>query len=493
MNLKKSLLLLIIITSIFLRFYRLSDYMTFLGDEGRDALVVKRMLVDHKFTLLGPATSIGNMYLGPLYYYFMIIPMALSNLNPTGPAAMVGAFGVLTVFLVYKITKEWFGEKAAFVASSLYAVSPSIIANTRSSWNPNPMPLFSLILIYSLYKTLKGNPKWFALVLVILAVVLQLHYMSIFLIPLIVLFWILSYRINKENNFRKILLKFSFIGIFLFLILFGPFIMFEFRHNFINTKALLVFIKENQDPSMYQRKTDFNPFKNLAIFIPIWSQVFRRLLPQILSNITLVISLASLIFGIYTLIKSKISKKINLPLLTLMSWMVLGVFGVSFYRGVMNDHYIGFLFPAPFILFAYFLTKVLGDKKLLIGLVTLIMVLINIRYVDLFVSTGDRQVTRTKQVAEFIIEKAGGNPFNFALISDHNYEDPYQFFFEILGKSPVPTTQKIEDQLFVTCEGECQPVGNSKWGIASFGWSQIENSWQLDGRKVYKLVHYVKN
>ena len=79
--------------------------MTFLGDEGRDVLVVKRILVDHKFTLLGPATSIGNMYLGPLYYYLMIIPMALSCLNPLGPAMKVALFGVITVFFVYKITR----------------------------------------------------------------------------------------------------------------------------------------------------------------------------------------------------------------------------------------------------------------------------------------------------------------------------------------------------------------------------------------------------
>jgi 4-amino-4-deoxy-L-arabinose transferase-like glycosyltransferase len=489
-KIKKLLLILIILTSICLRFYRLEDYMTFLGDEGRDALVVKRILVDHKFTLLGPATSIGNMYLGPLYYYFMIIPMALSGLNPLGPAMMVALFGVITVFLVYKITKEWFGEIPAFVASSLYAVSPSVIANTRSSWNPNPMPLFSLILVYSLYKTLKGNPKWFAVTLAMLAVVLQLHYMSLFLIPLIVLFWVLSFKINKDKLFRKNLITFSAIGIALFLILFGPFILFEIRHGFINTKALIVFIKENQDPNMYQRKTDFNPLKNFSIFIPIWSQVFHRLLPQILNKITVIISLASLIAGFYLVTKSYFAKKLNLPLFTMMSWMVIGIFGVSFYKGVMNDHYIGFLFPAPFILFGFLLTKFLKSNKVLISLITLVMVLINIRYVDIFVSSSDWQLRRTKDVTQFIIAKAENKPFNFALISNSNYEDPYIFFFEILGSPPVETTQKIEDTLFVVCEGECQPVGHPKWGIASFGWSKIDKEWQLDGRKVYKLVHY---
>ena len=182
-------------------------------------------------------------------------------------------------------------------------------------------------------------------------------------------------------------------------------------------------------------------------------------------------------------------KKLNLPLFTLMSWMAIGIFGVSFYRGSMNDHYLGFLFPAPFILFGYLLTKFLKNNKLIIAGVALIMVLVNIRYVDLFVSTGDRQLKRTNEVTDFIIGKSGGKPFNFALVSPHNYEDPYTYFFEIKKVNPVLTHQKIEDQLFVVCEGECQPVGHPKWEVASFGWSKIESEWQLDGRKVYKLVH----
>lgn len=486
MKIKKFLLLLIILASIFLRFYRLDDYMNFLGDEGRDALVVKRILVDHKFTLLGPATSIGNMYLGPLYYYFMIIPMILTGLNPLGPAMMVAFFGVITVFLVYKITKSWFGEIPGFVASSLYAVSPSIIANTRSSWNPNPMPLFSLILVYSLYKTLKGNPKWFALSLAMLAVILQLHYMSLFLIPLIFIFWILSYK-NPAN--RKKLYLYTLFGVILFLILFGPFILFELRHDFVNSKALITFIKENQDPNMYQRKTDFNPLKNFLLFIPIWSQVFHHLLPQILNKVTFLISIVSLISGVYYLVKSRLSKKLNLSLLTLMSWMAIGIFGVSFYRGQMNDHYLGFLFPAPFMLFGFLLPKFLNNNKIIITAVTLVMVLINIRFVDIFVSPSDRQLKRTDEVTNFIIEKADQKPFNFALISANSYEDPYTFFFEIKNIYPSQTAQKIEDQLFVVCEGNCNPVGHSKWEIASFGWSKIEAEWQLDGRKVYKLIH----
>lgn len=58
------LLVIILVLGAYLRLYRIQDYMTFLGDEGRDVLVVKRMLIDHKFTLLGPTASVGGFFLG---------------------------------------------------------------------------------------------------------------------------------------------------------------------------------------------------------------------------------------------------------------------------------------------------------------------------------------------------------------------------------------------------------------------------------------------
>ena len=66
----------ILALAFFFRLYRIDEYMLFLGDEGRDMLIVKRMLVDGKFTLLGPITSVGSMYMGPIYYYIWQLVLA---------------------------------------------------------------------------------------------------------------------------------------------------------------------------------------------------------------------------------------------------------------------------------------------------------------------------------------------------------------------------------------------------------------------------------
>ncbi|MDP2860737.1 MAG: glycosyltransferase family 39 protein, partial [bacterium] len=132
MNKKSAFILVFILAlSAFLRLYRISDYLTFLGDEGRDVLVAREIIVNHKFTLIGPMTSIGNMYLGPAYYYMMILPLALSGLNPVGPAIMVALLGVATVYLIYKLG-SFFDRRAGLIAAFFAAISPILIIQSHS-------------------------------------------------------------------------------------------------------------------------------------------------------------------------------------------------------------------------------------------------------------------------------------------------------------------------------------------------------------------------
>ena len=127
----------------FLRFYKIEEYMIFLGDEGRDAIIVKDMIDKWHFPLIGPPTSVGNIYLGPLYYYMMLPPMVLTNFNPVSASVMVAMIGVATVFLVYYLGKTWFGRGAGLLAAYLYAISPVTINYSRFSRNPNPTFFYS--------------------------------------------------------------------------------------------------------------------------------------------------------------------------------------------------------------------------------------------------------------------------------------------------------------------------------------------------------------
>src|SRR5579872_6112689 len=174
------LLILVLALASFLRLYRIGDYMTFLGDEGRDVLVVYDILHGH-FTLLGPTASVGGFFLGPIYYYFMTPFLWLFNYNPVGPAVMIALFGIATVWLVYFVGSKFFSPTAGLIAALLYTISPLVIAYSRSSWNPNPMPFFILSLLYFLYKGVeKRNWKWILASGIFFGIAMQLHYLTTF-------------------------------------------------------------------------------------------------------------------------------------------------------------------------------------------------------------------------------------------------------------------------------------------------------------------------
>src|SRR3989337_2451790 len=118
-----AILALILLLGAFLRLYKISEYMTFLGDEGRDVIIVRRLLAYGDFFLIGPGTSIGEMYLGPLYYYMMAPAHFLAGFSPVGPAIQIALLGVVTIALVYFIGQEWFGKWGAALGAFLYAIS----------------------------------------------------------------------------------------------------------------------------------------------------------------------------------------------------------------------------------------------------------------------------------------------------------------------------------------------------------------------------------
>lgn len=243
----------ILILSAFIRFYRIQDYMTFLGDEGRDVLVVYNILHGN-FTLLGPTASVGGFFLGPIYYYFMAPFLWLFNYNPVGPAVMVAFFGIVTVFLVYKIGSEFFNTRTGIVASLLYAISPLVVAYSRSSWNPNLMPFFTLLTLYALYKALNKDSKaLFILSGFLFGILMQLHYIATFVGAIIIAYILFTRILSLRENIKLLVLKkilIDYLLIFIgFIVGWSPFLAFEVRHGYPNSISVINFIFHSSDVS----------------------------------------------------------------------------------------------------------------------------------------------------------------------------------------------------------------------------------------------------
>lgn len=477
------ILLSILILGAFLRLYKIADYMTFLGDEGRDVLVVKRMIVDHKFTLLGPTASVGGFFLGPIYYYFMIPFLWLWRLDPVGPAVMVAFFGVATIFLVYKVGRDFFEERTGLFASLLYALSPLVIAHSRSSWNPNLMPFFSLLIIYLIWQVAVYE-KWRFLFWVgfFLGIAFQLHYLATFLVFIVFLY--LAFFGRNLQKWKEYLL-----GVGGFLVGWSPFLLFELRHNFPNFKTLWRFIFSSPETGFVTSR-----------FWPIISDVLFRLFSRLMTHNNLFLAQIMLFLVLGVFFFQFFSRRKLAPFSLLSLWFIVGVSLFGFYQKPIYDYYLGFLFPLPFLLtgqvFSFLSQKSMG--KILVAVLMAFLIFINwqgrpMRFIP------NRQLKQTKDISRFILEKTEGKPFNFALITGQNSDHAYRYFFEIWGNKPLtienpqidPERKSVTDQLLIVCEiSDCQPLGYSLWEVAGFGQAEIAGEWQVSVVKVFKLGHY---
>lgn len=460
----------------YMRLHDIAGYMTFLGDEGRDVLVVMHMIRDHKFTLLGPTASVGGFFLGPIYYYFMLPFLWAWQLNPVGPAVMVALFGVATVYLVYITGKSFFNEKAGLFAASIYALSPLVIAYSRSSWNPNLVPFFSLLTVYLLQK------KKFLFAGVALGIGLQLHYLFIFMIVVTIL-WL--------HNLRKLLSVFG--G---FIIGYSPFLAFEIRHGFPNTQTVIRFVLQGGDTGLrnsYLNIVDdvlFRSFGRLLYRLPDgsqWSKLpsWQTIAWFIGTRITVVLSILYLI-----------RKRAYL----LLTWLVAVVLLFGFYQKGIYDYYFGIIFPLPFLVIGGMLTEFWKKRILQIISVLLFIALIWLNWSGRpFQYPPNNQLAQAKRIADTALLHTEGKPFNFALVANGNSDHTYRYFFEIEDQAPItienaqldPERNTVTDQLIVICElQDCQPLGHPLWEIAGFGRAEIVGQWDVPFVKIFKLVHY---
>lgn len=483
----------ILVIAAFLRFYRIDDYLVFLGDEGRDALVVKRMIVDHKLTLLGPTASIASFYLGPAYYYLMLPFLWLFNLNPVGPAVMVALFGVATVLLIYLFGREYFSRRVGLLAAWLYSLSPLVITHSRSSWNPNVLPFFSLVVVWFMRRSLETSPlRHLFLAGLVFGVCLQLHYLAVFLGLAMIGYFLLVHPARKNP-------KAYLASLFGLLAGWSPFLLFELRHRFPNLRTLYYFLTDGKETGLASDR-----------FFPIIQDVFTRLFGHLVAAdhklLTMILLASTLIFflAVYRAFNRRRASGAAIAAwhsyLLLAVWLVFGVVLFGFYKNNIYGYYFTFMFALPFLITALIIDR-LFSLALPLKLIALIL-LIALTGANLAASplkrTPNHQLLQTRRIAAFVAEAAGQKPFNLALVSGGNTDKAYRYFLEV-WREPVVTLESpqadpagttITDQLFVICEGSCTPLGHPLWEIAGFGMAKIEEKWDnVYGVGVYKLVH----
>ncbi len=334
------------------RFLNLPTTMQFLADQGRDALIAWGIL-HFDVALVGPSTSVGKMYLGPLYYYFMAPFIFLFGNEPVGPAYAVAFLGLATIPLLYWVGKRLIGGWPAFFATLFFAVGTYVNEYTRFSWNPNPAPIVTLAILYGIWRAWYGSARWWVWVAFWFAVIIQLHYVALLIAAPAGIFWAADVyrRFQRGRNEQKELLFSSLASAAVILLSFTPLVLFNWRFdNLIAGGFADFFSKERGITAISPGQQVWDIFREqhgraLQVFFEIlgreWFGYYRQL------NTFLLVALAGVI-GWAGFFYRKSPRPMGYFLLIITA--VTSVFGLSFYKSTVFFHYITYFFPVAYLL-----------------------------------------------------------------------------------------------------------------------------------------------
>ena len=172
---------------IFLRFYQIAERNPFGWDQVDNAWAAKNIIINHWYPLVGMvAKQNSGFFIGPLYYYAIAVFYFFSNLDPIASGVFAGVTSAISFVILFWITKKLFSFETAIIACFIYTVASYQIIFDRVQWPVDLIPAISLLIFYTLYKVITGNPKYLWYLALSMGIMFQLHFTAVFF-PLIVL------------------------------------------------------------------------------------------------------------------------------------------------------------------------------------------------------------------------------------------------------------------------------------------------------------------
>jgi hypothetical protein len=500
-SLKNAILLLffglILLISAFTRLWNIEGTLEFLGDQGRDALLVRRIFADLDPVFIGPVTSVGNMYLGPMYYYFMLPFLMISYPSPVGPAVAVAVLSIITTGLMVILGKKLIGLPASFLSAVLFSIHAVVIQYSRFSWNPNPAPFIALLMVYWTYKAWTKNVNYWILVALAFSILIQLHYITIlsgvgasviFLIQIGEAYFKKSQFLkitdslpnqsqnNKINpssnkfvsvlsnstNFKQkltyhpkisTLLKMIPIGALVVILTLSPLFLFDLKNGGLNRTAFSnILFKEN---TFQDSKKPF--YSNLMQSILETQGRSIHLLGELNfgSNRSLNQILIGLFFVTSFVILINRKDKHRSGFFVIIVYLTVGIVGTSFYRGSLFNHYVTYLFPIILLAWSYVFKQWLRWSVVAVIPVSILLgVFFQYNLSNLNFESRDWGLQQLEDTTNSIIENLNQDrPFTLVLLSPTGdlHGMNYRYYLTTKGFPPLgfESIQKAQTMVII--------------------------------------------
>lgn len=186
------ILILILLFGFAIRFYNIT-YHDIWRDEAFSIFVSSKP-IDTIIELTSKDTS------PPLHYFLLHFWMSFFGDNELSVRSLSLIFGMLTIPLIYELSKVYFDKKTSLLATFFGAINPLLIVLSIEARTYSLLIFLVTLNIFSVVQINK-NATWRWFLLFIISTVLGLYSHNIFIVPLVVNILFLLISIIKKSNF----------------------------------------------------------------------------------------------------------------------------------------------------------------------------------------------------------------------------------------------------------------------------------------------------
>ncbi len=220
-----------LILGLIMRTFQARERFYYAHDNDLSGWIVKDILIDRHLRLIGQETSARGIFIGPLFYYLLIPFYLFTRLDPIGILGFSWLVGLSGIAGLYFVANKLYGHRSAGIASLLYASSELISTTEREVVPTTAVMLWSVWAFYAVNRIFSGQKSGLLLAAVLFGLVWNINLALILLLPIFILGVIFNRHKFKLADFV--------IPSGVFFLLSSPLILFEFRHGFIQTRALI--------------------------------------------------------------------------------------------------------------------------------------------------------------------------------------------------------------------------------------------------------------
>lgn len=225
------ILLAIVSVGLFLRLYKLSSMVGFDFDQEYAAMFAQTILNVFPIQMIGQGLSIQGLFMGPLYFYYLVPFFALTHLDPIGGYIGSIVLGIGTIILYYVLLRRVFGRTAGIVGALL---ASTLLLYIQYDWAMAPAYSSTFIVLmtwFCLYKYWHGNTAYLLLLSFVFGMYTSIHPI---LFPFYFLF-VLVFLVKRIIPSLKIVI----FSLLLFILPLIPLLLFEYFRHFLELKTLL--------------------------------------------------------------------------------------------------------------------------------------------------------------------------------------------------------------------------------------------------------------